>query len=132
MARFAASPGFQDAMASVAGQGLDFNKLTNMGQQGESMQRQTAMDSGAKLRETEEAARAMVESAKHMASATAAQGAAAGQSSMMSGLMGGISTIAGAIPMGGGGGGLTMPSPSALNRAQGEFNTFFKAGNFLR
>ena len=102
--RFAASPGFQNAMAAVSGVGVDYNDLTGAAQKGRSMLQQTALNSEGKLRGTEEQARGMVESAKYMADATRAQGAAAGQSSMMSGIMGGISSLAGAIPTGGGGG----------------------------
>ena len=128
--RFAASPGFQNAMSAVSGVGIDYNDLTGAAQKGRSMQQQTALSSEGKLRSTEEEARGMVESAKHMAAATRAQGAAAGQASMVSGLASGISGLAGGIG-GMGGGGLTIPSASALNTAQNEFNTFFKAGNYL-
>ena len=110
--RFAASPGFQNAMAAVSGLGVDYNDLTSAGQKGRSMQQQTALQSEGKLKSTEQDARGMVGAAEHMADATRAQGAAAGQASMVSGIASGISGLAGGLGgMGGGGGGGGFTSP---------------------
>ena len=110
--RFAASPGFQNAMAAVSGVGVDYNDLTGMAQKGRSMQQQTALNAEGKLRGTEEQARGMVESAKIGAAATRAAGESAGQASMFGGIMSGIGSIAGAIPTGGGGG-FSSPVPAS-------------------
>ena len=105
MARFAASPGFQNALAAVSATGIDFNELGSMGQKAQSLQQQTAFDSKAKLKSTENQARALVEAAKEGAAGIVAQGQAAGNSAMMSGIMGGVSTLAGGLGGGGGVGG---------------------------
>ena len=95
--RFASSPSFQNAMLAVSGTGVDFGDLTDMGQKGRSMQQQTALGSIGKLKSAEEQARGMVEAAKYAASATRAQGQAAGQASMFGGMMSGISGLAGGL-----------------------------------
>ena len=104
--RFAASPGFQNAMDAISGNSVDYSALTGMGQKARSLQKQTAFDSEAKLKSSEEAARALIEAAEYGAQATRAQGEAAGNAAMVSGIASGISGLAGGLGgMGGGGGG---------------------------
>ena len=123
--RFAASPAARNALNAISDASIDYNELTGMSQKARSMERQTAFDSQAKMKQAEDYAEALVAAADAGAAATAAQGNA----SMFGGIMGGLGSIVGAIPMGGGGG-LTVPSPAALNTAQNEFNFFFRAGGF--
>ena len=129
--RFAASPGFQDVMSTIGDVGVDYNQLSNMGQQSRSMQQQTAFDSESKLKSAENEARAMVEAAKYGAQAMRAQGQAAGNAAMVSGIASGISGIAGGL--GGMGGGITsydqIPSAGLTGAAAGGGpNAYFGTG----
>lgn len=118
--RFAASPGFQNAMDAISANSVDYNALTGMGQKSRSLQRQTAFDSEAKLESAANQAEAMIESAKYGAQAMRAQGQAAGNASMVSGIASGISGLAGGIGSMGGGSSLsasTLPYNSNLTVA---------------
>ena len=61
--RFAASPGFQNAMDAISANSVDYNALTGMGQKSRSLQKQTAFDSEAKLESAANEAEAMIEAA---------------------------------------------------------------------
>ena len=99
--RFAASPAARNAFNAISDASIDYNELTGMSQKARSMERQTAFDSQAKMKQAEDYAEALVAAADAGAAATAAQGNA----SLFGSAMGGLSSIVGAIPMGGGGGG---------------------------
>ena len=81
--RFAASPGFNNAMAAVSGVGIDYNDLTEKGQQARSLEKQVAFDSQAKLQQAADQAEAMIESAKYGAQVTRAAGSAQGNASIV-------------------------------------------------
>ncbi len=109
MTRFAGS---DSAMASLfgGGTGLELDKLANLGTQSRAQNEQTAMEADAHVRKSEKQAQGLLDQAEFGASATRAQGAAAGQQSMMSGLSSGIQGIAGGLGSMGGTGGATPSS----------------------
>ena len=92
--RFAGSPAAQNALNAVSGVSVDYNKLAGMGQEAQSLQRRTAFDSQAKMKEAEDYAEAILAGAAANAAATQAEGTA----SMFGGIMSGVSSLAGAIP----------------------------------
>ena len=112
--RFAASPGFQNAMDAISANSVDYNALTGMGQKSRSLQKQTAFGSEAKLESAANEAEAMLEAAKYGAQAMRAQGQAAGNAAMVSGIASGVSGLAGGLGsmggMGGMGGGSSFSS----------------------
>ena len=99
--RFAASP----QVASFLNQGMNFGDLHKSGQKTQAEQRITATQADAAVAAADLRAEAMIEAAKHGASATRAQGEAAGQSSMFGGITSGLSSLAGGFIGGGGFGG---------------------------
>ena len=101
--RFAGSPAAQNALNAVSGISVDYNKLAGMGQESQSLQRRTAFDSQAKMKQAQDQAEAIIAQAEAGAAATQAQGTA----SMFGDIMGGISGLAGGL--GGGGGGYVTP-----------------------
>ena len=95
MTRFAGS---DSAMASLFG-GMktpEYDKLANLGIEARGQTEQTAMKADATARKAQKEAQGLVDQAEFAGAATKAQAAAQSQSSMMSGLMGGIGSIASA------------------------------------
>ncbi len=109
MTRFAGS---DSAMASLfgGGTGLELDKLANIGTQARAKNEQTAMEADAHVRKKEKEAQGLIDQAEFGGEATRAEGAAAGQQSMMSGLSSGIQGIAGGFASMGGTGGATPSS----------------------
>ena len=107
--RFAGS---DSAMASLFGgvKSPEYDKLANLGIEARGQNEQTAMEADAYARKSQKEAQGLVDQAEFGAEATRAQGAAQGQSSMMSGLSSGIQGIVGGFGSMGGSGGATPSS----------------------
>ena len=127
--RFAGSRAAQDAFNAISDASVDYNKLGVTGQESQSLQKRTAFDSQAKMKQARDQAEALVASAKAGAAATGAQATAG----MFGDIMGGISGIAGAIPMGGGGGfapSMAFDSSVIPASAYGSQNVYGIGGSF--
>ena len=108
----------------------NFDAIGKSSINGQSVQNQALMQSEAYVDRADIQALADIESAKFGASATRAQGAAAGQSAMFSGLSSGISSLAGGIG-GGGSTGLSglgansgLMSPASVKPMFGQIPTY--------
>ena len=110
------------------GFGMDYGKMNNHAFQVQSDLQNAATMADARANIAEQEAEYIKESAKYKANAMGAQASAAGNAQMVGNIGSALSGAAGLF--GGGGGGLTMPSAGALNTAQNEFNSFYRAGGY--
>ena len=119
----------------------DYSGIAGASQKGRSMERRATMEGEAMVANAGVDSLAKMKSAEFGAEAIAAEGAAAGQSAMFSGLSQGISGLASGFGSMGGGGGITsydqIPSEGLRGAAAGGgskayFGTGGKYGSFNR
>ena len=123
--RFAGAPQITDFLARKE----NYENLADQGIRERAAQNIAVMEAEGLMSRSEIEADAMVKAAKYGASATRAQGAAQGQSSLVSGITSGLSGLGGALKGKFGGPG-TMSNPNFDNSkwgsAQSRFNNFYK------
>ena len=122
--RFAASPGFMNAYGLI--DSFDPNQLGQQAADGRTLQNRAVMAADAAVRGAELKGEAEVEAAKYLGAAREAQGAAQGMSAAVTGALGGLRGLGGALKSNIGSSSFDLSNPSGASFGQyGDFTSLY-------